>query len=274
MNHLLAKLKGRNGQFWKVMSQTDEIFDMPDLSVGHDYTPGHMLDDADWHKLDNFATRGFNNDLVGTHFNSTDYNQILSEHYSSISYFCCKQGDHLMFQKMTPSQILRKRWFRISEAPAMEHDSPIITLHQQVDALYDPTGDTLYFRDFAKLGAMFDGIEALYRDATQQEVEQFLSYDFITLANDYSPDSVKKANRKRIAVVMDKLNQYSPEDQRAILGNIPPYCPDIVSANDNTTFVISTEEQLKRLLFGIEQRYFTTPVGGERRLANSVQVIV
>lgn len=273
MNHLLAKLRGRNGLFWKVMSQTDTIFDMPDLSTCHDYTPGHMLDDDDWYKLDGFASRGFNNQLVGATFNSTDYNQILPQHYSNISYFCSKQGDHLLFQKMTASHILRKRWFRISEAPAMELDSPIITLHHQVDALYDSTADTLYFRDFAKLAVIFDGIESLYRDATQQEVEQFLANDFITLTSNYSAASVKKANRKRIAVVMDKLNQYSPEDQQTILRNIHPYCPDIVSANDNTTFEISNEEQLKRLLFGIEQRYFTTPVGGERRLANSVQVI-
>ena len=28
--------------------------------------------------------------------------------------------------------------------------------------------------------------------------------------------------------------------------------------------------ELKMLLYGIEQRFYTTPVGGEKRLANSV----
>ena len=27
---------------------------------------------------------------------------------------------------------------------------------------------------------------------------------------------------------------------------------------------------MKKLLFGIEQRFYTTPVGGEKRIANSV----
>jgi hypothetical protein len=30
------------------------------------------------------------------------------------------------------------------------------------------------------------------------------------------------------------------------------------------------EEELKKLLYGIEQRYYTTRQGGERRLANSI----
>jgi hypothetical protein len=39
---------------------------------------------------------------------------------------------------------------------------------------------------------------------------------------------------------------------------------------ENQAFKIATEEDLKALLYGIEQRYFTTPVGNERRLANSI----
>ena len=35
-------------------------------------------------------------------------------------------------------------------------------------------------------------------------------------------------------------------------------------------FAVNSEDELKLLLYGIEQRFYTTLVGGERRIANSV----
>lgn len=49
---------------------------------------------------------------------------------------------------------------------------------------------------------------------------------------------------------------------------IGDYCPGLkVSEN---SFEVGSENELKMLLYGIEQRFYTTPVGGEKRLANSV----
>jgi hypothetical protein len=38
----------------------------------------------------------------------------------------------------------------------------------------------------------------------------------------------------------------------------------------DTSFEVGTEDELKMLLYGIEQRFYTTIVGGEKRIANSV----
>ena len=38
-------------------------------------------------------------------------------------------------------------------------------------------------------------------------------------------------------------------------------------------FTIESENDLKSLLYGIEQRYYTTLLGNEKRLANSVTTI-
>lgn len=37
-----------------------------------------------------------------------------------------------------------------------------------------------------------------------------------------------------------------------------------------TSFEVGSEDELKMLLYGIEQRFYTTVVGGEKRIANSV----
>jgi len=46
------------------------------------------------------------------------------------------------------------------------------------------------------------------------------------------------------------------------------YCNDVECTD--ITFIVSNEEELKQVLFGTEQRYCTTPLRSEKRLANSV----
>ena len=35
-------------------------------------------------------------------------------------------------------------------------------------------------------------------------------------------------------------------------------------------FVVRSNEDLKNLLYGIDQRYYTTPINNEKRIANSI----
>ena len=115
---------------------------------------------------------------------------------------------------------------------------------------------------------MFKNIGDLYREATQDETEAFLRRDFITPIDGFDANSVKTANRKRIALALDTLNGFTADSKRKVFGYIKKYCPHLNYANDS--FSISNEDELKQLLYGIEQRYYTTLVGNEKRLANSV----
>ena len=111
----------------------------------------------------------------------------------------------------------------------------------------------------------------LYREATKEETESFLANDFISLKDGYSSNKVKTANRKRIALAVKTLSELDEPDRKNIFKYIGDYCPELkVSENDENAFEIGSENELKMLLYGIEQRFYTTPVGGEKRLANSV----
>lgn len=268
MNYLLAKIKGQDAEFLKVMSYEREIFDMPDLSNNQVYLPSYKLEDGEWYKLDNFLSRGYENSLIGITFNSTDYNQITKKQYSKINYLCSKQGEFFLFQKMFSPSLLNKKWFQISDAPTLEIDKPIIILNSFADAVYDINGDNLYFRNIARIKSMFRGIEELYREATQAEVDAFLKQDFISLEETFTSNNVKTANRKRIAMAIDTLNQFTQEDKKQIFQYIRSYCEEVPI--DDGTFLVGTEEHLKKILYGIEQRYYTTPLGNEKRLANSI----
>ena len=271
MNHLLAKIKARDVEFLKVMSDERDIFDMPDLSDSQAYSPSYKLEDGEWYKLDNFLNRDYENSLIGITFNSTDYNQITKKQYSNINYLCSKQGEFFLFQKMSPTRLLHKKWFHISDAPTLETDKPIIILNSFVDAVYDINVDSLYFMNIARVKSMFKGIEELYREATQAEVDAFLEHDFISLEETFPSNNVRTANRKRIAMAIDILDKFTQDDKRHIFQYIRSYCEDVPV--DSNGFIVSTEEHLKKILYGIEQRYYTTPLGNEKRLANSVLIL-
>lgn len=268
MKFLLAKTRGRNSQLFKVMASNDDLLVIPDLSSSVDYSAEYKLEEDEWFKLENFSDLGYENVLIENPFNSTEFNQILANTYSKIDYFCFKNDHIFLFQKMSSSQLLRKKWFEISDAPTLETDKPIIVLNDFVDAVYNQTDDVLYFKDIARIKPMFRGIGELYREATQDEVDAFLEHDFISLADGYTSLHIKTANRKRIAIAMDTFNGFSDDEKQQIFEYTRIYCDDIQCIA--TSFVVGTEEQLKKVLYGIEQRYFMTPLGHEKRLANSI----
>jgi hypothetical protein len=110
-------------------------------------------------------------------------------------------------------------------------------------------------------------MDVLYREATDAETQEFLESNFLDLRNGFDANAVKIPNRKRIAMVMDTLNAFDDAQRANIFTYIQGYC-DVPFTADK--FEIETEEALKLVLYGIEQRFYTTPLGNEKRIANSI----
>lgn len=128
------------------------------------------------------------------------------------------------------------------------------------------------FKSFATISSIFKGIDVLYKEATKEEVEKFLEEDFIELTGEFSLDKVSKPNRKRVALAMDTLAALPNEDRDKMYSYIHSYCEQrLIFDQANSKFSITTDDELKYLLYGIEQRFYTTLLGQEKRLANSVQ---
>ncbi len=143
-----------------------------------------------------------------------------------------------------------------------------ITIRDTPDAIYDKSTDRLYFHKLESITGIFTGVDQLYKEATQEETEAFLHEDFISLKDSFAADKVKTANRKRIALAAETLKKLNPDQRKKMAKYIGEYCPDLKTADSK--FEISSEQNLKMLLYGIEQRFYTTLIGDEKRLANSV----
>lgn len=274
MNHLLAKKTGRNGEYVKMISDED-IFNLPDdLDNPHEYDNDYKLEDDEWFGIANFSETNFCIDLLTEDFNSTEYNQIALADYNRLNYLCSYQDDqYYYFQKLSRSQTIRRKWFAISNEPKIQNDNPIIILKELPDAIYNSEEDILYFKKLTSITTIFPGIGNLYREATQEDTEQFLENEFINLTDEYDASKVKKANRKRIAMAMDTFNAFNQQQRDSIYDYIKEYCNDLEFSDDDRNFNIGSEENLKKLMYGIEQRYYTTPIGNEKRLANSITTI-
>jgi hypothetical protein len=268
MNHLIVKIRGKNGGFLKVLSGKS-VFSLPkDLNNPKAYEADYKLEDDQWFAIEKFSEKDYCIDLLKKRFISTEYNQITNKDYQSIEYLCSAQSGKYYFQKISPSQLIKKTWLSISKNPKLIQDERIIVINHIPDAIYIKDKDTLYFKKLNSIASIFKGIEILYREATKEETESFLKSDFIKLGNDYSADSVKSTNRKRIAMAIEALNKFPESERKNVFSYIQEYCKKVKF--ENNSFNIGTEEDLKQVLYGINQRYYTTPFGKEKRLANSV----
>jgi hypothetical protein len=265
---ILAHIKDKKENYQKVTTSNTDIYEIPDnLDNAIEYQADLKIGDGEWFCLSDFSKMDYCLSPFKSKLNSVDYVAFQRENFEKISFLICLQSDTWFIQKVTKTKLLKDKvllnFGDVCEYTEIKNSIAI----SFPEAIYCTSSDKLYFKSLSNISTVFVGVSELYRAAKDPEVQTFLSLDFIQLNNDFSADKVKIANRKRIAMAMDTLNSFSKEDRKKVFKYIKDYCPNIV---DNKKFKISDENTLKQLLYGIEQRYYTTAVGGQKRCANSV----
>lgn len=273
MDQVLAKVKG-NGKkkFFKLLSD-QTLFDFSFQGLDFvEYNPDHNLDEDSWFKIEQFSHQPYCIDLLKKDFVSSEYDDLPKEKFSKIAYLCAIQGNYYYFQKITPSLFVTRKMIVFGEVAVLESGGRRLVVNPMPDAIYQKDSDTLVFRNLATISSIFNGIDDLYKEATKEEVEEFLDESFVELSDDYGVEKVSKPNRKRVALAMSTLATMPAEDRDQMLSYIDSYCREKLKFDpENKKFEITSDEELKYLLYGIEQRFYTTPIGNEKRLANSVQ---
>ena len=272
MSIVNVKLKQREKNKYKKMVSTDEVI-YPSVSniinTCSLYAPGAVLEDGEWFYIDNARSQKYAASLLEHDFASVDFDSLERKDFSRIDFLFVYFDKNIFFQNISKARLLSKKSIMcLGENYEYRSNQQEIVINDLPDAIYISTDDRLYFRRLESITSIFKGIDQLYREATNEEVDTFLKSDFISLQNDYGVSSVKTANRKRIALAKKTLEELNPTDQKKIFDYIGEYCPNLKT--DKESFEVGTEDEMKMLLFGIEQRFYTTPVGGEKRLANSV----
>ena len=275
MDHLIARVKSASKKetlkLKKVLSN-QTIFEnvafelMPYVS----YDPDHNLDSDTWFCIEDFSQKSFFLKWLSEPFDSVDFDQLTAAESDSLDYICSYQSnDVYCFQRVPKSVFLKKRTFlSIGDSFSLEKEKSFLIINPQPDAVYFKSRDMLLFKSLPTISSIFKGIDILYREATEIETIEFLHSQFISLSNEFSVSQVSKPNRHRISMAIDALKSYSDKQRKTTLMYIHEYCPDLSYRNGQ--FTIGSDSELKLLLYGIDQRFYTTEVTKEKRLANSV----
>lgn len=265
------RLRGNADKYRKLLSVDSNIYPkVKEIIQGSvKYAPQTLLEESEWYFVKDFSRSGYATDIIFEGFDTVDFDMLEAADISKIEYLFVEEGDALYFQNIGRSRLIRRKTiFQIGEGFRYDEKSMSIVLNEIPDAIYSKTEDILYFRKVSAITGIFRGIEQLYREATERETADFLSQSFIVLKDNFSSRHVKTANRKRIALAEDTLSHLPDMDKKQIFSYIGEYCPNLKSTDHS--FEVGSEDDLKMLLFGIEQRFYTTPVGKEKRIANSV----
>lgn len=257
-----------SSKFRKVFSG-EAVFAIPEEISGVEFNPSTLLEDNQWYFIEKFSETDFCYDIFKSdNFDSVDYEQLDSAQFEKIDFLFECQTEVYFFQNIPKSQLIRKKRLCFGNQFQFDQNDASIILKEIADAIYLKRENRLYFRKLSSISSIFPGIAQLYREATETETAEFLHQEFISLAEGFSSADVKVANRKRIALALDILNNLRDEEKNAIFYYIKGYCPDLVTSDDSLS--IGNENDLKLLLYGIEEKYYTTPVGREKRIANSI----
>lgn len=270
MNYLLARIRDRRNGMRCVLSD-QEIYAVPDtLDSAVAYAADDSLEDGEWFFLDSFSQKNYCPEFLRSPINGTAYAAITDDELATISFLCSAQDDGLIyFQRVTKTQLLRQKRIVFGDAVKFEESSREIVINATPDAIYRAADDRLFFQKLSSITAIFPGIDEIFREATDEETNNFLASEFIVTGESYNSSCVKKPNRKRIALAKEALGSYDAEQKAAVLQSIRTYYPAII--NDDNSFKIETDADLTFLLYGVLQRYYTTADGREKRIASSVR---
>lgn len=265
-NYIFGKVK-RKQKLFRIIETEGEVYDTTQLTLnGVDYNPITLIENEELYQLTNFSNSDYCLDFLKTELNTVDYNQITKADLKKLSFICTVQDNLYFFQIINTSFFISKKWFSIDEL-TLETEKPIITINPFADAIYNKGNDTLYFKKLTSAQKIFKGMDQLYKEATEAETQTFLQSDFLEVSENFAAIQVTVPNRKRIALVNETLNRLSNAEKLAIYDYTNEYGQ---VTYENGKFKIENDEELKFVLWGIEQRFYTTQIGGEKRVANSI----
>ena len=272
MSVINVKLKQRTSgsKYRKLVSTDDVIYPrVSQITSFSPYTPGAVLEDEEWFYVDNARTQAYAAELLNSDYETVDFDSLTRSDFGRIDFIFVYERGRICFQKVSKTKLVAKKSVLcFGENFQYEKERQELIISDMPDAFYSPCEDRLCFRRLESITGIFKGIDSLYREATDEEVYNFLNCNFISLRLGYDVQNVKTPNRKRIALAKATLDRLSDADRCLIFSYVEEYCPSLSRVDG--AFKIGGEEDLKLLLYGIEQRFYTTPVGGEKRLANSV----
>ena len=279
MEYIFARIRSREQKVKnKFICKTEEKLYKASVELVqeiHPYDNATVLDENSWFIIEEFSKKEYAKDtkdirdiLGKPSISSVDYNSLELNEFNRVSYIFSISDDmkEINFQRVGKASLIQKKMVVLFNG-AFEYQPESITfiINEMPDAIYVKDRDTLYFQKLSSITGIFKNINELCREATNEETDAFLKSEFLKASIDVK--SVSIPNRKRITLAIETLRNLEPEQQGLIFSYMTEYWDKKLK---DGKFEITNNKELEMLLYGIEQRFYTTEVGAEKRIANSI----
>lgn len=266
-----ATLIQSEGQYYSMPGLDQDLF-TPNLLEQVDfieYDPHTLCEDGEMYSISEFSKSKFTIDIIMKTFNSSDYN-LLKKNQSK-KYILHITENIYYFNRITKNMIRPQKFIGIFDKDEYEYKSVknVISIPSKPDAIYDKEKDILYFLKLENIKAFFPEIESLYREATEKEVGDFLNSKFIKTGNKFKSEDVKVLNRKKIALNLKQISELTEADIRNLDDYIKRYMHE--SHVEDGKIIIDSNKTLTTILNALDERFYTTELHHEPRVANSIK---
>lgn len=197
----------------------------------------------------------------------TELNQLQSGDYPSIKWLITKQGACYYFQKVLPSsRIANKKYicFPVGSPQIQEINDSVEVHREHPDIIYDSTADKLIFKDLSRAKGMFPKLIDLYREATNEEVEGFISNRTeISISQSFE---IGVRNRKEVARLLPKIQALSDEARNILTQYVDDHIGKTnLQRGDDGKIIISNPTDFKEYIALLDERFIVSEVYGESR---------
>lgn len=192
------------------------------------------------------------------------------------SAFNYEKNKFINIQFLSARHFIKYPLISFSQTTKYINDDRLVMFDDRVDIIVDNNSRKIYFRDFTKLQHWHIDFSDLYREATNEEIENFKSHfkDNIKLFNiTCNTKDIKVRNRKKIAYALEHnlLNRFTHKDKE-IKTYINNYLKNRLEYKDKQ-FIISNNTQIKDLIDIIFEHYYKGEITNQSLLASSNETI-
>lgn len=231
------------------------------------FSPDTLIEDHQFFEIKSYDSASYCPDFLKKDIVQAELDQASKDQINKLSYILIDQGDFWFIQTILTSHLLQKTsWLDVKDFRVSAENSVLI-INSKPDIIVNRKNKSLYFKKLSNANKVFDGIDQLYREATTNEVMIILDDPIVKLANDMCSDKVSIPNRKRVAQVVERFQKMNPTERSVIIESIKGYTKLKI---EDESVVIESDNDLKLFLYGLEERYYTTHLGQEKRIANSI----
>lgn len=244
------------------------------------YSQTHRLDSEgnEWFYIGNFRQSTFNTPIAkiggeGIKIEDlferlTELTQFHSRDYPNINWLITKQGAYYYLQKVIPSSRITNKTFLfcLEGNPVIQVVNNSVEVRREYpDIIYDPTEDRLIFKELPRAKGIFPNLIDLYREATNEEVNTFISNRTDILISGHFEIGVR--NRKEVARLLPKIEALSDEAKTRLTRYITEHIGRTnLRRGDDEKIIISNPTDFKQYIALLDERFVTSEVYSEDRV--------